>query len=357
VEKGATRRWYARCEVEDVRLPLLVLAVASPVVFVIAACAHGLRGRVEPPPDELWLTPAEVAERPVTTEVVGPHATGGTLVVPGRDALDEARATHVRAPITGIVGSLKARAGDHVQKGATLAVVYPPAVEAWVVYCRAETQLVEDRATQYQRCVPRDTSSFAVVRAQVEGDVILRAVADNAEVVGPSGATGGSELYVLGDLSHVSVLADVSDLDVARIHRAARASVTTPALPGSAFEGAVDPLLLPERASGTARVRVPLANLERQLRPDMPATVRIDVDPLFVLTVPRGAVVRLGDQAMVFVQKRPVQGAAGGGHVAFERRRVVVADRPGEPDLPVVSGLEGGDAVVTSPSALFAWAR
>jgi RND family efflux transporter MFP subunit len=169
----------------------------------------------------------------------------------------------------------------------------------------------------------------------------------NTEVQGQYGGGTATELFTIGDVDRLWAMADVYELDVARVHAGAHVEVTVPAYPGP-FEGTVDlvaPMLDP--ATRTTKVRCVLDNPEARLKPEMYATIRVAVDPHRALTIPKSAILRLGDQTVVFVQKAPTVD----GRIRFERKPVLVDEAP-EGVAVVQHGLDAGELVVTRGAAL-----
>jgi RND family efflux transporter MFP subunit len=150
------------------------------------------------------------------------------------------------------------------------------------------------------------------------------------------------DLFLIGDLSNVWIVAHVYEQDVAVARTGISARLTLDAYPGRSWDGTlayVASRLDPE--TRTLEVRLELPN-DGSLRPGLFGTLWLPpagVDPnQTVLTVPESAVQRIEDGEVVFVEiarneyeARPVElGARGGG--LFEVRsgidegaRVVVA--------------------------------
>ena len=101
-------------------------------------------------------------------------------------------------------------------------------------------------------------------------------------------------------------------------------------------------------SSHTAKVRLKIPNPKRELKPEMTATVAISVAERRALAIPRSALLRLGEQTVVFVQK----GAAPGRMLRFERRPVHVDEDEGGDFMPVTHGLERGEQIVISGAIL-----
>ena len=110
--------------------------------------------------------------------------------------------------------------------------------------------------------------------------------------------SGGAtvELFTIGELDKVWVLGDVYEMDLARVHEGAPATVNVVAYPDKVFRGTVDWVsgsLDPN--TRTAKVRCTFDNPDKLLRPMMYATVQVSVDQETTLAIPRNALLRLGD--------------------------------------------------------------
>src|SRR5262249_19348932 len=123
------------------------------------------------------------------------------------------------------------------------------------------------------------------------------------------------ELFTVGELDRVWVLADLHEIDIARVKVGAPARVTVVAYKGKPFEGKVDWVSgTLEPATRTARVRCTFDNPEKLLKPEMFASVRIAVEQKRALAVPKSAILRLGGQPVAFVEAEQK-----GDKVRFER--------------------------------------
>src|SRR5262249_16680897 len=150
---------------------------------------------------------------------------------------------------------------------------------------------------------------------------------------------------------HVWVLADVFEMDLGRIKKGARVTVHVVTYPNRVFAGVVDWVSGQlDPTSRTAKVRCTIDNVDRALKSEMYATVSISLAERKPLAIPRSAMLRLGDQTVVFVER----GGAPGGQIRFERRPVAVDEDEGGDFLPVTHGLDRGDKIVTSGAILLA---
>src|SRR5690606_27510228 len=100
----------------------------------------------------------------------------------------------------------------------------------------------------------------------------------------------------------VLVLADVFEMDIARVNVGAEVKVSVVSAPGRTFEGRVDwvSTVVDERTRA-AKARCRLANPDRALLPEMHATVHISVDERRALVIPRSSVLTLRDQTIAFI--------------------------------------------------------
>jgi membrane fusion protein, heavy metal efflux system len=219
-------------------------------------------------------------------------------------------------------------------------------------YGKAKAEM--ERAKQKARLLRNTGAADAVtqeftLRAPIEGEVIARAVNPGAEVQGQYSGGAAVELFTVGELDSVWVFADVFEMDLARVHQEAPVSIKVVAYPDRAFAGKVDWISdALDPTARTARVRCSIPNPNRELKPEMYATVAISVAAPAVAALPRASLLRIGDQTVVFVET----GDAPDGRVKFTRRIVAVNEDEGADYLPIVRGLKSGDQVVTSGAIL-----
>jgi cobalt-zinc-cadmium efflux system membrane fusion protein len=320
---------------------------------------------------------------------------GGAVVTSGRVTFDDLRVAHVFSPVTGRVVGIDAQPGDRVKKGAPLATLDSPDVgNAFSDLAKAQAdldaaehdyqrqkQLFEAHAASqkdYEAALGTWQKAKAELsRAQkkasllarggnridgvtqeyklpspIDGEVVARAVTPGMEVVGQYSQGNALELFTIGELDRVWVVSDVFEVDVGRIQKGARVTVRVVSYPDRVFEGVVDWVSGQlDPSTRTAKVRCTIDNPDRALKPEMYATAAISVAEQRALALPRSALVRLGDQTMVFVQAAD---PAPDGRVRFMRRPVAVEEDEGGDYLPVTHGLERGEKVVISGAAQLA---
>ncbi len=364
-------------------------------IFLGAVVAGGCKHEVEAakPPEsvegEVWLKKQQMKEAKLIVTDVKDQDVGGAVVTSGKITFDDLRVSHVFSPVTGRVTKIQAQPGQRVNKGAPLAVIESPDVGAAFSdlqkaqadlfagehdfkrqkdlfeahagsqkdyetaqdnYGKAKAEL--ERARQKARLFRSGADGVSqeyTLRALIEGEVIARNVNPGVEVQGQYSGGNAVELFTIGELDQVWVMADVFEIDLARIKKGAHVNVKVVAYPTKHFEGIVDWVSSQlDPTSRTAKVRCVIPNPDRALKPEMYATVSISVDERKALAIPRSALLRLADQTMVFVQ----MASNADGDVKFERRPVAVDEDLGGEYLPVTHGLTAGDKIVTSGAIL-----
>jgi cobalt-zinc-cadmium efflux system membrane fusion protein len=349
--------------------------------------------KLEVPSNEVWLTRQQIDNAHVIENPLGNKPVGGTVITSGRVTFDDMRVAHVFSPVTGRITQISSQPGQRVKRGDALAVIDSPDVgqafsdlakahagldavdheytrqkelfeahagsqrdfeNAKSAYAQAQAEF--ERAQRKARLLNAGTQKGAdsvsqdfVLRAPIEGEIIARTVNPGMEVQGQYGGGTSLELFTIGELDTVWVLADVFEMDLGQVKTGSKVAVKVVAFPNRVFQGvadwvsgSLDPL------TRTARVRCRIENPDHALKPEMFAQVSIAVDPREELAVPRGAVLRLGDQMVVFVEV----GVAPDGRVRFERRPVVVDESLGGDFLPLQTGVKPGEKVVEQGAIL-----
>jgi cobalt-zinc-cadmium efflux system membrane fusion protein len=366
------------------------------VVLVLLCTLPGCERRkdrsktADPPSNEVWLWQDQVTAAKLVAEPLAAQPVGGLVVTSGRVTFDDLKVSHVMSPVTGRVVGIEAQPGQRVKKGDTLAVIDSPDVgsafsdveKAHADFISAEKDFnrqkdLFDVHAGSQRDLEAAQGNFSkakaelqraskkaqllragganlggqsyTLRAPIGGEVIARNVNPGTEVQGQY--TGGTvvELFTIGELDTVWVMADVFEMDLGRVKQGTECLVKVVAYPGRVFKGVADWVSdALDPATRTAKVRCKLSNEERFLKPEMYATAALAVDRQRTLALPRSAILHLGDQTMVFIDV----GKAPDGRLRFERRPVSVNEELGGEYLPVVRGISPGERVVTSGAIL-----
>ena len=304
----------------------------------------------------------------VTTEVARRPLARVVRTV-GRVTVDESRLSHVHTKIDGWIEQLHAdETGRIVREGDPLLTIYSPGLvstqEEYLLALRSRDRLSESPfeevresgeslvRTTRARLRLWDISEEVIARLEETGEVLkaltLHApatgyVLEKGNAVEGMRVTPGMNLYTLADLSRVWVEADVYEFEAPLVKVGQEATLTLAAHPGRVFQGRVS-YVYPTVAARTRtlKARLEFDNPGLALKPDMYADVEIRVPTADELVIPQEAVLDSGTRKVVF-------GEAEGGR--FVPREVTVGPR-GDRYYPVLSGLEEGEVVVSSPNFL-----
>ena len=371
------------------RLALLALTLGAAAP---SGCHHQVapESRSDAPDGEAWLEPKQVTDARLVVEPLGEHEIGGPILAAGKVSFDDQHVSHVYSPVTGRVVSILAQLGERVKKGQPLARIESPdiglasadldkaqadlvaaehdvrrqkelyeahagserdfeAAQDNFAKARAELERARQKAHLLRTgAVDRVTQTYEL-RALIDGEVVAKAVNPGMEVQGQYSGGGAVELFTIGELDPVWVLADVYEMDLGRVRAGENVQVKVVAFPDRTFLGKVDWVSgTLDPATRTAKVRCTIPNGDHLLKPEMFATAAIDVDRGKALALPRDAVFRIGEQTMVFVRGQP----APGGRVRFERRPVAVDEDETGSFVRVLRGVSPGEPVVVSGGIL-----
>jgi cobalt-zinc-cadmium efflux system membrane fusion protein len=365
------------------------------LLLVAAGCSghsSSAATQPQPPSGEAWLTAQQVKNAGLVVQPVADQDVGGAVVTSGKVTFDDLRVSHVFSPVTGRVVRIEAQPGQRVKKGQPLAVIESPDVgnafsdlakahaemtaaehdykrqkELFDAHAasqkdyeaaldnfqkaKAELSRAQKKASLLAHGSPDSVTQEYTLRSPIDGEVVMRSMSPGMEVVGQYSQGNAVELFTVGELDHVWVVADVYEMDLGRIKKGARVTVRVVSYPSRIFEGIVDYVAGQlDPTTRTAKMRCTIANDNRDLKPEMYATVSVSVAERKALAIPRSAMLRLGDQTVVFVQ----MGTAPNGLIRFERRPVAVDEDEGGDYLPVTHGLERGEKIVTAGAILLA---
>ncbi|MGO9833182.1 MAG: efflux RND transporter periplasmic adaptor subunit [Polyangiaceae bacterium] len=341
------------------------------------------------PAGEVWLTPQQVKDAKIEVQAVGDQDVDDTILTSGRVALEDLRSAHVFSPVTGRVAKIAAELGARVKKGDPLAVIESPDIgsavsdvhkaEADMIaaehdYKRkkdlfeqkagsaADLETAEDNWRKAKAEVERARQKAFLLRAgnvdsvtqtytlvsPIDGEVLMRNINPGIEVQGQYGGGTATELFTVGEVDKVWVLGDLYEMDLARVHVGTPAVVSVVTYKDKVFKGQVDWVSgMLDPSTRTAKVRCTFDNPDKLLRPEMYATVQISVDQTRALAIPRGALLRLGEYKVVFVDV-----GEGEGRIRFERVPVDVDEGESSQWLEVKHGLTAGQKIVVSGAIL-----
>ena len=290
------------------------------------------------------------------------------LTLVGKVVADENRVIKVFPLVGGNVEGVDVELGDYVHKGQTLASIRSgevadlerQAIQAQSDLLVAEKNLrvaqdlFETKLTSQREVVGAQKevekaqaeanrvkevfkiyglgkSSMYTVKAPIDGYVIEKNVNRDMQLR----SDNADNLFTIGQISEVWVLANVNESDIRRVRPGMDATVQTLSYPDELFTGKVDKIytvLDPNTKAMTLRIK--LNNKGMKLRPEMHATVTLRYeDGGKLATVPSGSVIfdRSKHYVMVFrgrsdIETREVDVLKSLGDVAYVRQGV----KPGE---------------------------
>ena len=337
---------------------------------------------------EITLTPDVIERAGIKVAEVRSQAAGTVITVPGTVTPDAYRDTKVNALVGGIVRQVMAELGAEVQRGQPLAVIFSSELadaqmkylsmqamfhadhqklertrrladlgaasrqeleEVAATHASHETEVAAARqrllllGLSSERVAGLDSASHVVsevtVAAPASGLVVTRAI-NPGQVVGAS-----QELFTVTDLTSIWIIGDLYEKDFAAVRVGTGATIVIPSstAPLRGRVAYIDPRVDP--ATRTAKVRVEVANRNRELRLGMFVTVNFDTSGGRRVTMaPRAAVQSIGERAVVYVP-------FGGEEAKFTERTVKVGEPSGDM-IQVLEGLKPGEKVVTGGSFL-----
>jgi cobalt-zinc-cadmium efflux system membrane fusion protein len=343
----------------------------------------------QPPPGEVWLSQQQVVDAKIEVKPVEAEDVDDTILTSGRVALDDLRSGHLFSPVTGRVVKITAQLGERVKKGQPLATIESPDIGSAVSDVhKAEADLIaaqhdyqrkkdlfeqkagsaadleasEDNYRKAKAEIERARQKQALLRvgnadavtqtytlpSPIDGEVLMRNINPGIEVQGQYSGGATQELFTIGEIDKVWVLADLYEMDISRVHVGTPADVTVVAYKDKIFKGQVDWVSgMLDPATRTAKVRCTFDNPDKLLRPEMYATVQISVDQKKALAIPRNALLRLGEYKVVFIEV-----GNDPGRVRFQRMPVDVDEGESSQWLEVKHGLEPGQKIVVNGAIL-----
>jgi multidrug efflux pump subunit AcrA (membrane-fusion protein) len=310
---------------------------------------HVPPGAIQIPPERLQLIGVKYA----TAEL---GRTSRTIRAFGKIAVDETRIGHVHTRIDGWIDKVFVDfTGDIVTQGQPMLTIYSPEMlasqEELLLAARAREVMPSLYDAALRRLQLWDLSNDQIqdvlrtsqpirnitVHAPMSGVVTERKAFPNQKV------TPDSDLYTISDLTHIWIVADVFESDIAAIKVGDAAAVTftnVGAPPLATRITYIQPQVDP--TTRTLKVRLDADNPGMRMKPEMYVNVEFAVTGPQQLTVPVDAVLDSGERQTVFVD-------LGNGYL--QPRQVVVSERTGD-RATIASGLTPGERVVSSGTFL-----
>jgi len=271
----------------------------------------------------------------------------------GRIAVDERRIAQVHTKLEGTVETLSVNfIGQPVRRGDVLLSLYSPDLLATQNELLLAQQNSSDlghtlAAAARARLRLWDMSEADIDRVVRSGkplrDVTLRSPANGVvlakNVVLGARVMPSDTLFEIGDLSHVWVLADVYESELATLRIGASAQVVANGQTLGAHVTFIGPVITAQ--TRTANVRLELENPAGLLKPDMYVDVVLQQPVGNVVAVPDSAVMNTGTRSVVFV-------ASANG---FEPRDVITGAKVAG-FYEIRSGIAAGEHVVIDANFL-----
>jgi Cu(I)/Ag(I) efflux system membrane fusion protein len=276
----------------------------------------------------------------------------------GKVAYDETHLTDVTLKLKGWISHLDVNAtGQQVRRGQRMLTIYSPDLYAaeqeylLALGSGAATEALAGAAKQKLHLWGLTDAQIADLAKRNEPlqDVPIIAPASGTviekDVVEGAAVDAGQRLFRIAALDEVWVEAELYEGDLPLVKPGQVATITLSYLPDRTFTGTVAfvyPYLDPQTRTG--RVRIALPNKDGALKPDMYASVALDVELGARLQVPISAVVYTGTRRIVFVDR-------GGG--TLQPVDVQLGARTDDA-VEVLGGVAAGDQVVVAGDFLVA---
>ena len=149
-------------------------------------------------------------------------------------------------------------------------------------------------------------------------------------------------LITLADLSTVWIVGEVYEKDIEKLQPGKQVTVTLDAYPGQQWTGRIESLSgALDPATRTLKVRVALANPAQKLKPEMFASIRVDVARHNAIVVPSTAVIHEGQTTSVFVSNN-----------GQPEQRQVTTGQTIDGKVEITSGLQVGQKIAAQGAEL-----
>ncbi|MDQ2070345.1 efflux RND transporter periplasmic adaptor subunit [Natronospira bacteriovora] len=269
----------------------------------------------------------------------------------GRVSYDESRLKHIHPRVEGWIQALDVKAeGDRVEAGQRLFTLYSPELvnaqeEFLQALRRGETEVI-NAARSRLRALDVQSSVIDTIERSREVKQYLPWYAPHDAYVTALGVrygmyvSPGLEIMELADLSSVWVIADVFESQASWVEVGQHAMIGLPFSPGEQAHSDISHVypVLDERTR-SLRVRLPVDNGNRHLRPGMWTAVSIHAAPSDEgVIIPLEALIRTGRANRVVIRED-------GEH--FRVREVTPGMVSGD-RVMIRDGIEAGDEVVVS---------
>jgi cobalt-zinc-cadmium efflux system membrane fusion protein len=235
------------------------------------------------------------------------------------------------------------RAKELLAHGAAAQKDVEAAEAAWVA-AQAENQRAQGRLALYGGS-NRGTGEVYKLRSPLAGVIVDKAINPGQEVRADQMLANApnlfAPLFTVSDPARLWLQVDLAEADLPKVRPGQQLRIASPVYPERVFDGRVDRIAdTLDAATRTARVRGVVENPDNLLKAEMYVTVDVVQNPAETrpaVEIPAAATFRKDNQDYLFVEESPGR---------FVRRQVVLGvEQDGK--VPVFSGLEAGQKVVT----------
>lgn len=299
--------------------------------------------------------------------------------LPARIGLDENHTVRVYPPVAGTVSQILVQPGQSVRAGQVLAWLASPDFDAALSDLHKAQAIRDSTAAALLRAqrlhdagvIATKDLDQASADARVADAELARTLAHARELGGTSPATGGryalrapidgtvaerhlnpgqqwrpdagDPAFVITDLHHLNVEADVAESDVNKLHVGQAVHVEGPGL-GQPLTGQITFIgVLMDPTTRRIPVRAVLDRPDNTARPEMFVQMTaLDEGRAPLTAVPNSAIVTIGQQSFVFVERQPGE---------LRKTPVVLAEQ-GPQDSYIRSGVQAGMRLATQGAVL-----
>jgi cobalt-zinc-cadmium efflux system membrane fusion protein len=346
--------------------------LAIPLASAISACHYQ-------PPQSAAAVNQEPAGNPVEFVAVSEQTIDDRLDLSAKVQADSARLFRVFPPASGRVLAITVKPGDSVRRGEALASIDSADGAA----AQSDLTKAEIEAERAQREADREKVLFDHGAVAEKDYIDAKAAADSARAelvrarrhlealgMGADAATdripllapgrgivlsvnaapgelsksldNADPLMTIADLSTVWIMGDVFEKDIAKVQPGTHVTVTMDAFPRQQWAGKIDSIAgALDPTTRTLKVRVALKNPGDRLKPDMFATIHVDLGRRTAIVVPSSAVIHEGQNTIVLVDND-----------AKPERRNVTTGQAVDGKVEITSGLQTGQKVAVNGAEL-----
>jgi cobalt-zinc-cadmium efflux system membrane fusion protein len=309
-----------------------VCLLGLPMASALSACHNQ-------PPQSAAAVDQQPAANPVEFVAVSSQQIEDRLDLSAKVQADPARLFRVFPPASGRVLTITVKPGDVVRPGETLASID----SADGASAQSDLTKADIEAERAQREADREKVLFDHGAVAEKDYIDAKATADSAKaelvrakrhlesfgmgadsptdripllapgrgiVLSVSAAPGefsksldnADPLMTIADLSTVWIVGDVFEKDISKVQPGTHVTVTIDAFPGQQWTGKIDSIAgTLDPTTRTLKVRVELNNPGDKLKPEMFATIHVDLGRRTAIVVPSSAVIHEGQNTVVLV--------------------------------------------------------